>query len=128
MRVVLLDTSVMIDLIQGEAAVLEIYSEYDRLLFPAVALGELYFGAYNSSKLEEHLTEYIEVQRLATIIPIDVDTAEAYGKIKSVLKVKGQLIPENDLWIAATAAAYGVELITRDKHFLRVDGLDVTVI
>ncbi len=118
----------MIDLIQGKADVLEIYSQYDRLLFPAVALGELYFGAYNSSKLEEHLAECIEVQRLATIVPIDVNTAEAYGKIKSMLKVEGQLIPENDLWIAATAAAYGVELLTRDKHFVRIDELDITVI
>ena len=33
------------------------------------------------------------------------------------------MLDENDLWIAATAAALAATLVTRDKDFTRVPGL-----
>jgi predicted nucleic acid-binding protein len=48
--------------------------------------------------------------------------AQAYRYLKEV----GLLIGSNDLWIAATALAYQVPLVTRDRrHFARVPGLAV---
>jgi tRNA(fMet)-specific endonuclease VapC len=35
------------------------------------------------------------------------------------------MIPENDLWISATAMQYQLVVATRDAHFNRVAGLQV---
>jgi len=45
--------------------------------------------------------------------------------IKSQLRAKGQPIPENDIWIAATAKQPQLTLVTRDGHFQAIEGLVV---
>ena len=49
-----------------------------------------------------------------------------YGEIKTQLKRDGCTIPENDIWIAATAKAYQYTLMTFDKHFHNILGLEIT--
>lgn len=58
------------------------------------------------------------------VIDIDSQIAQSYGKIKNGLFQKGKPIPENDIWIAATAIAKEMTLASYDKHFENVDGLD----
>ena len=49
-----------------------------------------------------------------------------YGRLYRYLKANGLLIDANDLWIAATALAFGVPLVTRNqRHFSRVPELEV---
>jgi tRNA(fMet)-specific endonuclease VapC len=43
--------------------------------------------------------------------------------IKSVLRLKGHPLPENDIWIAAIALQYNLILVTRDAHFLEIENL-----
>ena len=65
------------------------------------------------------------------MVPHDLATAHWYGKVKAALKRKGRPIPENDIWIAATAIVAGMTLLTTDKDFLsikRVAALDVRVL
>jgi tRNA(fMet)-specific endonuclease VapC len=37
------------------------------------------------------------------------------------LKLKGTPIPENDIWIAAIAMQFELPLVTRDKHFDKIE-------
>ena len=54
------------------------------------------------------------------------DVCWRYGRLYRYLKANGLLIDANDLWIAATALAFGVPLVTRnERHFSRVPGLEV---
>jgi len=39
------------------------------------------------------------------------------------LRKKGNPIPTNDMWIAATALQYNLALFSYDKHFQAIDGL-----
>ena len=58
--------------------------------------------------------------------PILLDTtqtADSYELVYAGLRRKGQPIPTNDLWIAASALEHGAGLLTRDAHFSHVDGL-----
>ena len=49
-----------------------------------------------------------------------------YGQLYRYLSDQGLLIGTNDLWIAATALAHCVPLVTaNDRHFGRVPDLDV---
>jgi len=40
--------------------------------------------------------------------------------VKNALVTTNQIIPDNDIWIAVTALAYNLTLITRDNHFSRL--------
>ena len=54
------------------------------------------------------------------------DVAWHFGVIYRELRQTGLLIGANDMWIAATAKAFGVPLVTRNADdFSRVAGLDV---
>lgn len=45
---------------------------------------------------------------------------DAYAKIKRARERKGFSLDENDLWIAATASAFGAILVTRDRDFASI--------
>lgn len=60
------------------------------------------------------------------ILPFSENTAWEYGNAYRFLQANGLMIGANDLWIAATAIAHEVPLVTRNlDHFKRVPGLDV---
>lgn len=87
---------------------------------PSVVIGELYFGAYKSSRVAFNAARIEEFSAGNTILPCDADTGKWYGQIKQELKLKGSPIPENDIWIAAVARQYDLTLVTRDDHFQRI--------
>ena len=50
----------------------------------------------------------------------------AYGVLREALERSGQMIGNNDLWIAAHAKAEGLILVTNnEREFKRVSGLKV---
>jgi predicted nucleic acid-binding protein len=57
-----------------------------------------------------------------SILNLDNKTIEAYCKIYRKLK-EGNLIPDADLIIEATAIAYDLVLETKDAHFHRIEAL-----
>lgn len=60
------------------------------------------------------------------VLPSTPEIAWEYGRAFRHLSKNGQLIGGNDLWIAATALAHGMPVVTADTaHFERVPGLDV---
>jgi tRNA(fMet)-specific endonuclease VapC len=55
-----------------------------------------------------------------------VNAAEAYGRIRADLAIRGEMIGNNDLWIAAHALAAELTLVTNnEREFRRVRGLKV---
>ena len=56
---------------------------------------------------------------------VNLDVAQRYAEVRKHLQIKGKPIPENDIWIAATAHASGLKLITRDQHFANIEFLNV---
>jgi tRNA(fMet)-specific endonuclease VapC len=60
------------------------------------------------------------------VLPANPDVCWRYGRIHRHLQDNGRLIGANDIWIAATALAHGMPLVTRnEKHFRRVPDLRV---
>jgi len=119
----LLDTSVIIPLFRGEPAIEERLAQAERVFLSAVVLGELHYGAEGSDRPAEQREEIRALARLSTPLACDAETARHYGRIKQSLRRRGRPIPENDLWIAATAVQHGLILVTRDEHFHEVEGL-----
>ena len=60
------------------------------------------------------------------VLQIGREAAWEYGRAYRYLEANGLLIGSNDLWIAATALAHEMPVVTRNPaHFSRVPGLEV---
>ena len=121
----LLDTNAIIALFAKDPVVHNLIKEADEIFIPCIAIGELYYGAYKSLRIQENITHINEFVLNNVILPCNTATAKIYGGIKTRLKEKGQAIPENDIWISAIAQQYSLTLITKDTHFNAVENLIV---
>lgn len=119
----LLDTNIVIALFDSDEAIIANIKIANQIILPSVVIGELYYGAFNSSKKLENIEKINQFRMDANVINCDSLTGFYYGKIKSELKVKGNPIPENDIWIAALALQHNLILVSRDKHFQKIDNL-----
>ncbi len=89
-----------------------------------ITYGELIFGAAKSLQREAALERLHELVHWLPALPLPESAAEAYGAIRAELAAKGEMIGNNDLWIAAHAIAAGLTLVTNnEKEFRRVRGL-----
>ena len=58
-------------------------------------------------------------------LPVDDNVAEAWARLRVLLRDAGQRMPVNDSWIAATAIAHGVPVVTEDDDYVELDELPV---
>jgi tRNA(fMet)-specific endonuclease VapC len=121
----LLDTNIIIGLFSNDPSIISKIKSSEIILIPVVAIGELYYGAYNSKDIENNLSNILEFISSVSIVNSDSITADYYGQIKTKLKKAGNPIPENDIWIAALSRQYNATLITGDKHFDNIDSIFV---
>jgi predicted nucleic acid-binding protein len=111
----LLDTSFLIDLINGEERVSRIHED---------TRGEQATSTvcvYELSKFDGFETSSIDGKRVLRFSPDDAGRA---GKVYSSLSEKGKPVGETDTMIAGVALNRELTLITRDADFDRIDGLD----
>lgn len=122
---VVLDTSVVVSILRRVPGVKENARGAEELLVPLIALGELEYGANLATPPERQREAVRGFMEGATLLLPTAHTAAKYGQVKFALKTIGRPIPENDIWIAATALEHGLPLVTRDAHFAHVPGLTV---
>lgn len=125
MRPILIDTNAYTAFKLGDAATVEVLARADRLLMSAVVLGELLSGFAAGSRQARNRAElaaFLESPRVERV-DVTAETADCYALVYAGLRRKGQPIPTNDLWIAASALEHGAALLTADAHFAHVDGL-----
>jgi predicted nucleic acid-binding protein len=88
--------------------------------------GELYYGASKSARQESNMDLFRKTLSKYETLSLDDDhIAVSYGLIKSELEKKGKKIPENDIWVAAAAHAYGLSLATFDQHFSYINQIQL---
>ena len=121
----LVDTHVVIKLLNGDERSSELFNQSNSIYIPVIVAGELFYGAENSTRIHENHEIFDDFLSQYEIIDVDLSIAEVYGRIKTQLKKDGMTIPENDLWVAATAIAYQFTLITYDQHYSKTNGLNV---
>ncbi len=89
-----------------------------------ITFGELWFGAAKSLQRPAALEKLKELAAVLPVLALPESAAEAYGAIRADLERKGQMIGNNDLWIAAHARAADLTLVTNnEREFRRVRGL-----
>jgi predicted nucleic acid-binding protein len=121
----LADTSVFIALESGRS--LNADAMPSGLAVSIITIGELRAGVLAADDLE---TRDRRLNTLLTAlslnpIPIDDRVAEAWARLRVTLRDSEIRLEINDSWIAATAMALGLPLVTQDADYIAVPGLEV---
>ena len=122
---VALDTNALSDFAAGSDALGEVLMPFRSLALPVTVLGEYRYGLLGSKKkarLEEWLDGLLSDVR---VLEATSRTSSVYAQVRQQLRTAGTPVPENDVWIAATAIENDLPLATRDRHFRVVRGLEI---
>jgi len=117
----LLDTNIVIAIFSNDKSVMEQLALAKEVFVPIIVLGELYYGAQKSNKIERNLMHINEFAESCSVLICDTETSKQYGELKNLLRAKGRPIPENDIWIAAIAKQHELTLVSRDDHFKEIE-------
>lgn len=121
----LADTSIFIGL-EATRFDTDRFADYDWGV-SAVTLGELRLGVLQARDPDTAARRLSTYQIAERFEPIAVDEAvsDAWALLVSRLRAAGRKAPINDSWIAATAIAYRVPLVTQDADYDDMPGVDV---
>ena len=120
----ILDTNALSAWAEGQAGIEAPLRTAERLVVPSVVLGEYWFGIRQSqyrSRYEAWLARYLP---FAEIAAVTAATAGIYADIRLDLKRAGTPIPANDVWIAALALQHALAVLSNDRHFDHVGGVN----
>lgn len=99
----------------------------DELSVSVITIGELRAGVLAAADLatrDRRLATLVDALELDPV-PVDRPVAEAWARLRLVLRDAGLRMPVNDSWIAATAMALEVPVVTQDDDYAEVPGLSV---
>jgi tRNA(fMet)-specific endonuclease VapC len=121
---VILDTKGLSALAEGELALEPVLRKASELAIPVIVLGEYRYGisqSRNRQQYEQWLNEHLRDFR---ILDIEERTTVRYSGVRVELKRAGTPIPSNDVWIAALCRQHSLPLVSRDRHFDLVTGIN----
>lgn len=129
MNKIMLDTNICIYLIKNRPLeVKEKFNQYEvgEIAISSITVSELYYGVEKSQHKEQNRKALALFLAPLNIVAYDEKASIAYGKVRSLLESKGQVIGSLDMLIAAHAISTDTTLITNNtKEFVRVDGLNL---
>lgn len=99
----------------------------ERLGVSVVTIGELRAGVLSAADVETRDRRLVTLTIAMALEPRPVDgrIAEAWARLRMILRRDNLRMPINDSWIAATAMSLGVPVVTQDQDFVEVEGLSV---
>ena len=103
----------------------------ETLYLSAISVAELRFGAAllpsgrRKAKLQNRLEDKLLPLFAGRILPLDVAVTKTYAELMSQARMAGRSISTADGYIAATAAANGMIIATRDTNPFAAAGLEV---
>ncbi|GAB3219507.1 type II toxin-antitoxin system VapC family toxin [Algoriphagus aestuariicola] len=138
MKKVLLDTSLILHYMRGDATFRKIEEEHHLLtdagsiiLLSAISIGEIegFFLRKNyGEKQTQRWRKLLEKSIILSIDGRDEKLMKAYAAIQAYCQNnhphlnagKSQIIGQNDIWIAATASVVNATLFTKDNDFVHL--------
>lgn len=129
MKSAVVDTNVLSEVFNGDSSLIDLLGGFESICIPVTVLGELLFGFLLGTRERENrqrLDQFLS-QPSVDVVDLSSYTAEYYALLMTALRKKGTPLPTNDVWIAAAACSEKVPLVSRDKHFLNIPGLQLIV-
>ena len=119
----ILDTNAISALAGRDPGILQVMESTSMLALSFVSIAEFRYGLLGSTRPEAGIAL---LETLATHLPVlfpDAETTGHYVWITDHLKRKGRPVPHNDVWTAALARQHAMPVLSRDRHFDFIDGI-----
>ena len=130
MASVLVDTNVLIRYFRGDDTFADLIESSESVIVHPVVYAEYLSGVNDSTKagraLRRRLEEFLDAPPVV-LANVSTTTSLYYSKIYRALKDSGHMIPQNDIWIAASAIENGYVVATHDEHFSLVPMLRLAI-
>ncbi len=99
----------------------------EELAVSVITIGELRVGVLLADAIETRHRRLTTLQMASLLDPLPIDdrVAETWSGLVAELRQRGRRMPINDSWIAATALANDLPVVTRDSDFDSVPGVNV---
>ena len=127
MSALILDANAYSDFLRGNPIMARAVRDAQEVHLPLIVLGELLAGFAAGTRTQsnrETLARFMVQPRVHLMNP-DEKTAQQYADLYKWLRDHGRPIPTNDLWIAAVVRQHRMPLLTFDKHFAGIPGVDL---
>jgi len=120
------DTSFLLDYLDGVEATAEYLADHEEKPFfaPSLALFEAYRGAARTGGREQ-IERVVPALDWAEPLPLEDAAAQEAALIEAELLDAGERVNLGDTLIAGVCRHNGARIVTRDRHFDRVQGLEV---
>jgi predicted nucleic acid-binding protein len=119
----LLDTSIFIALEEGRPLRQEALPRQNAISI--VTRAELRLGVFAADDIasRDRRIATFEASRRFTVLPIDEEVGRAWSQMRAYLAASGRRVTINDMWIAATATAHEIPVLTQDGDFDALNGI-----
>ncbi len=120
----LADTSVFIAIEQDRPL---LAAPPETIAVSVVTIGELRLGVLAAEDGGTRARRLETLYRAESVepLPIDSSVAHAWAALRLALRDQGKRMPLNDSWIAATAIAHGIPVVSQDSDYDDVPGLEI---
>ena len=128
---ILIDSAVLIEheRIKGRLDALAASRPDEEFFISAITASELLHGVQRAAnaRIRARRSAFVEtILSTFPALPIDLPIARAHAQLWAELAAAGTPVGAHDLWIAATAIAHDLELVTIDvRDFRRIAALEV---
>jgi tRNA(fMet)-specific endonuclease VapC len=122
----LLDSDVVARALKGRQRDIDLIKELSAqdLFISIITYGEIYEGIYFGRDPKQNERIFQQFLRTVDVLPLSRLIMRQFANVRGQLRREGNLIPDNDLLIGATALQYKLTLVTYNKkHFQRIPGL-----
>jgi predicted nucleic acid-binding protein len=117
----------MVGILKGDekavALISQLQSLGETMKTTVITVYELLKGAAVSSRPQENLAVVRDIISSLTILTLNYGVCEVASQLYSKLKDRGQVISEFDILIAAISIYNDETLVSRDKHFEKIENL-----
>lgn len=122
---IILDTDTCVELLRGNGRVIEQRAlTEDEIGVSFMSVAELYYGVERSSQPAQARHAVGALLLSVLVVESDRAIAQRFGQLKTELWRDSMLLPDADLFIAATTLVHGSLLVTGNtRHFERIGGL-----
>ncbi|MDJ0660525.1 MAG: type II toxin-antitoxin system VapC family toxin [Crocosphaera sp.] len=99
---------------------------WSQVSISTITVAELYFGAYNSKKIEKNLEIVDNFVQSVRNFSLNLESIKIFGRLKATLRQQGLPLADFDLLIASIALANQLTVVTNNtRHYQRIPNLEL---
>ena len=123
----LLDTNICVYFLRGNRRIADQIRNvgWENCYVSEITVAELLYGAECSASTKINEATILDFCDCLHVLPIS-DVIPIFARQKAMLRKKGQIIEDSDMWIAATAVTHDMEMVTENaRHLGRLQGVRI---